>query len=221
MTSFDSTDFSATYTAETLSDTLGLQDPGGLLRLHIRQKANSLPSICFSEIDQAFLIWGAVTLIIFALPQFSTLSWATQAILDAALTGAGIATTSRLTWELATTAKLRWVIFLWAGLMSAGVLVTSSGIFYGSSLILSNLCGLWLGLCATGYGAMAMGMRSRCFSAAAVVHGLAIAGMSYHHGWQFLHSWQFLSSGLVMALTLFFFSVVPWDMQASENDIPC
>ncbi len=215
MTSFDSTDLSILHTAETLSETIGLQDPGGLLRVHLKQKINSLPSICFTEIDQAFLIWGAVTLVIFSLPQFSTLSWSTQAVLDAALTGIGITTTSGLTWKLATAEKLRWVVFLWAGLMSAGVLVTTAGIFYGFSLILSNLCGLWLGLCAAGYGAMAAGMRSRCFSAATVVHGLAAVGVGHHH------SWQFLSSGLVIALTLFFFSVVPWDMQASESDVPC
>lgn len=177
-------------------------------------RLNRLPNICFTPIDQAFLVWGALIFVIFSLGQFSTLSWATQAILDAALTGGGIAITSGLTWEIARSAKLYWVIFLWAGLMSTGTVATVYGIFYGSVLILSNLCLLWLGLCAVGYGAMAIGMQSRCFTVACLVHGGAIACLNDISGW------QFFSSGLVMASTLFFFSVVPWDRQTSDNDSP-
>ncbi len=241
MTSFDSTDFFPTYTADTLSEApslqdlslrdlslqdLSLRDPSlqdlnRVLRVYLQQRINQLLDICFTEIDQAFLIWGVATLVIFSLAQFSTVGWTTQAVLDAALTGAAIATTSGLTWKLAVAEKLGWVIFLWAGLMSAGVVATAYGIFCGSSLILSNLCVLWLGLCTAGYSAMAIGMRSRCFTAASLVHALAVAGISYQYGGHFLQGWQFLGSGLVMASTLFFFSVVPWDMQASESDIPC
>ncbi|MGD1898600.1 MAG: hypothetical protein ACFB16_16795 [Phormidesmis sp.] len=170
--------------------------------------ANILPSICFTEIDRAFLVWGALTLIMFSMGQFSAMSWTTQAILDAALTGAGIVATSGLTWAIASSAKLRWVVFLWAALMTAGTIATAYGIFYSSTLILLHLCLLWLGLCSIGYGAMAIGMRSRCFTATCLVHLGAIAGLGY------TSSWQFFSSGLIMALTLFFFSVVPWDRQA-------
>jgi len=208
-----------------------MQDLNGLLRVHLQQvlrqiphqlsqrisqpPAFELPSVCFTEIDQAFLIWGTATLIIFLLAQFSTLSWRSQAIIDAALTGASIALTSGLTWKLASSEDLRWVIFLWAGLMTTGMLTTIYGIFCTVGFILSNLCLLWLGLCGVGYCAMAVGMRSRCFSAACIVHVLAMVGLHYHQ------SFQFINSGLVMAVTLFFFSVVPWDMQASDNDIPC
>lgn len=173
--------------------------------LGLIQKLYTRPSFCFSEIDQAFIVWGVLTLSIFSLGQFSPISWTAQAVLDAALTGAGIATTSGLTWAIATQAKLRWVIFLWAVLMTIGIVVTAWGLFYSSALILSNLCFLWLGLCAAGYGAMAIGMKSRCFTAACLVHFVAIASLSYSS------SYQFLISGLVMAFTLFFFSVVPWD----------
>ncbi len=196
-----------------------MQDLNGLLRVHLkqlpRQTSWALPDICFTEIDQAFLIWGWVTLAIFSFAQFSNLSWTTQAIIDAALTGAGISTTSGLTWHLAHSEDLQWVIFLWAGLMSAGMLATTYGIFYSVSFILSNLCLLWLGLCVLGYGAMGIVMRSRCFSAACIVHALAIIGLGNYQ------SWQFMGCGLIMAATLFFFSVVPWDMQASDSDIPC
>ncbi|MEL6601852.1 MAG: hypothetical protein AAFP20_01360 [Cyanobacteria bacterium J06614_10] len=181
-------------------------------------RLNALPKICFTEIDQAFFIWGVITLVIFSLAQFSTISWIVQAIFDAALTGVGIATTSGLTWAIAGIAKLRWVVVLWAGLMSGGTVATAYGIFYGSALILPNLCLLWLTLCAAGYGAMAVGMRSRCFTAVCLVHLAAlalslcnsIACIGYTSGW------QFFSSGLVMASSLFFFSFVPWDMQTSD-----
>lgn len=198
-----------------------MQDLNGLLKVHLRSRLDfkarfaSLADICFTEIDQAFVIWGALTLVIFCFAQFSTLSWRTQAVIDAAFTGTGIATTSGLTWKIATAEKLRWVIFLWAGLMSAGVVTTTYGIFCGSALILSNLCLLWLCLCAVGYGIMAVGMQSRCFTAACMVHGLAIATLDYQTGW------QFFGSGFIMAFTLFFFSVVPWDMQSSDFDMPC
>ncbi len=171
-------------------------------------KLNAFPRFCFTAIDQAFLLWGALTFVIFSLGQFSTLSWTAQSVLDAALTGLGIASTSGLTWAIAGHAKLRWVILLWAALTTAGSIVTANGIFYGNALILSNLCPLWLGLCAAGYGAMAIGMKSRCFTAACLVHLGAVAGLSYISGW------YFFNSGLIMTSTLFFFSSVPWDVEA-------
>jgi len=206
MIAFDSLDFSTPSLAE---QAVSMQP--GLLKRHFTHWLKGFASICLTEIDQAFIVWGALTLFIFSLGQFSTMSWTTQTILDAALTGAGVAITSGLTWAIASSAKLRWVIFLWVGLMSVGTTVTAYSIFYGSALILSNLCVLWLGLCAVGYGAMAIGMQSRCFTAACWVHLAALPALSHNS------SCQFFISGLVMALTLFFFSVVPWDMQASND----
>ena len=134
----------------------------------------------------------------------------TQAVLDAALTGAGIAFTSGLNWALIDDARLRWVIFLWAGLMTLGMSVTAYGIYSSVSVLMVSLCPLWMGLCALGYGAMAVGMRSHAFTAACLVHALAIPMLSHQP------SWQYLTTGLVISLTLLFFSVVPWDMQAAE-----
>ena len=173
----------------------------------LTRRFHGLSSICFSAIDQAFLVWGAIALVIFSLAQFSPISWTTQAVLDAALTGVGIAKTSGLTWAIATEAKLRWVVLLWAMLMTAGSLVTVYGIFCSSALILLNLCPLWLGVCAMGYGAMAIGMKSHCFTAAFWVHLRAIVFLSH------TANCQFFTSGLVIALTLFFFSIVPWDRE--------
>ncbi|MEM6452529.1 MAG: hypothetical protein AAF703_19705 [Cyanobacteria bacterium P01_D01_bin.105] len=212
---------------------LEMQPPSSLLKVYPNQRLNAFPRIYFTEIDQAFLVWGVLTLVIFSFAQFSPMSWLTQSILDAALTGVGMAITSGLTWAIANQAKLLWVVLLWTGLMSAGTIVTVYGIFYSSPLILSNLCLLWLGLCVAGYGVMAIGMRSRSFTVACLVHLGALALPFYERiaslNHTFLNStflnytlnWQFLSSGLVIALTLFFFSVFPWDRQVPDNDISC
>ena len=191
---------------------LVMQDLGGLLEIHFRRKIQTWPGFCFSFIDQAFLIWGGLTLIIFLTGQFSSVSWMTQAVFDAALTGAGIASTSGLTWALINDERLNWVIFLWAGLMTAGIVVTAYGIYGCVSVIMVSLCPLWMGLCALGYGAMAVGMRSHAFTAACLVHTLAIT-LLYHQP-----SWQYLTTGLVISLTLLFFSVIPWDMQSAESE---
>lgn len=188
---------------------------GGLLSAYLKRWIKAFSAIRLSELDQAFVIWGLTALLIFSLAQFSTLSWPVQAVLDAALTGATVAGTSGLTWQIAEIAELRWVVFLWAVLMSLGMVVTAYGIFCSVGFILINLCPLWLGLCALGYLAMAVGMRSRCFAACSLVHGLAITGLTFHPGW------QFFTSGLVMALTLFFFSIVPWDMREVTDSEPC
>ncbi len=196
-----------------------MRDLNGLVRAQFGRIAGrltaSLPSVSFTELDQAFLAWGFVALAIFSLAQFSTLGWTTQAIVDAALTGAGIAGTAKLTWRLACSESLRWVIGLWTMLMAGGMIVTAYGIFCGIGLILANLCLLWLGLCTAGYLAMGVGLRSRSFSSASLLHGLAIIALPIHP------TSQFLISGLVMSLTLFFFSVVPWDMQAAEAEELC
>ncbi|MBE9063102.1 hypothetical protein [cf. Phormidesmis sp. LEGE 11477] len=210
MTSFDFRDTLETFKNESLC----MQDLSRLLDAHFRQRIQNWPGFCFSFIDQAFLIWGGLTLVIFLMGQFSSVSWMTQATFDAALTGVGIASTSGLTWTLIDDERLNWVIFMWAGLMSVGMVVTACGIYGCISAIMVSLCPLWMGLCALGYGAMAVGMRSHAFTAACLVHTLAIA-LLYHQP-----SWQYLTTGLVISLTLVFFSVVPWDMQTDEVDTP-
>ena len=211
MTTFDLHDALLPQNPEALA----IQDLGGLFRLHLKKKMTALASICFTEIDQAFVIWGLVTLAIFSLAQFSTLAWTTQAIIAAPLTGIAIGLTSGITWTLASDEKLRWVVLLWAGLMAGGVGITAYGVFEGVVFILTNLCPIWLALCALGYGLMSVGMRSHAFTAASLVHSVAIIAMPFQA------HWQLMDTGLVIAYTLFLFSVIPWDMQASETDNPC
>ncbi|MGB3298239.1 MAG: hypothetical protein WBA76_08205 [Phormidesmis sp.] len=201
------------------SETVGMQDLHRLVRAQFKCIAERLampfPSVSFTELDQAFLVWGFIALTIFALPQFSGLSWTKQALIDAALTGLGIVSTAKLTWRLACSENLRWVVGLWTALMSGGMVATAYGIFYSVGIILANLCLLWLGLCTAGYLAMGVGLRSRSFTLASLVHGLAIMALQIHP------AGQFFISGLVMSLTLFFFSVVPWDMRAVEAEELC
>lgn len=216
MTSFDSND----YPPLLYSEAVAMRDSSGLIKAHFKdslltKRALNLPALSFSELDQAFIFWGIVAIAIFSLAQFSPLGWTTQAFIDAILTSVGIASTSKLTWRLASSESLRWVIFLWAGLMSGGMALTAYSIVCGVGIVLMNLSPLWLGLCSFGYLAMGVGLRSRSFTSASIVHGLAIFVLPFHPGW------QFLISGLVMAFTLFFFSVVPWDMQAAEADELC
>lgn len=214
MTSFDLNE----YTTPRPSEAIAMRDSSGLIKAHFKGcllTKPTLPTLSFSELDQAFIAWGIIAIAIFAIAQFSLLGWQTQAFIDAALTSLGIASTSGLTWRLASSEKLRWVIFLWAGLMSGGMALTAYGIFGSVGLVLLNLCPLWLGLCSLGYLAMGVGLRSRSFTAASLVHGLSIFALPLHP------SWQFLTTGLVMAFTLFFFSVVPWDMRSAEADELC
>lgn len=196
-----------------------MRDPHSLATAHLRFLAAQLvarshraaagvaASVCFTSIDRAFILWGIASMAIFSLAQFSLLSWTTQAIIDAAITGASIALTSSLTWQIAKEEDLRWVVFLWAILMTGGMALTAYGIFCGVGTLLLNLCSMWLGLCTLGYTVMGFKMRSFSFTSAAVAHGMGIFILDL------LPSWQFLASGLVMALTLFFFSIVPWDMR--------
>ena len=208
------------YANEQLAQMIGMRDPLSLAKAHLKFLVSQLVAegrvtaenlaekVCFTYIDQAFILWGVASVAIFFIAQFSLLSWATQAVVDAAITGACIASTSSLTWKIAKEENLRWVVFLWAVLMAGGMALTAYGIFCGVGSILINLCPIWLGLCALGYTVMGMKMWSYSFTAAAIIHGIGIFSVS------FVPSWQFLASGLIIALTLFFFSVVPWDMRS-------
>lgn len=217
---------SATVLETSLNETASLavvarmRDPRSLAEAHLRFLAEELANrgnsaianiasaVCFTSIDQAFVLWGIASAIIFSMAQFSLLSWTTQAVLDAALTGVCIGFTSGLTWQIAKAENLRWVVFLWAVLMSGGMAVTAYGIFCGVGSILIALCPLWLGLCTLGYATMGIKMRSYSFTAAAIVHAIGTFAVDL------VPTWQFLASGLVMTLTLFFFSVIPWDMRS-------
>jgi hypothetical protein len=73
------------------------------------------------------------------------------------------------------------------------------------------LCPIWLGLSAIGYLCTGIGMRSRAFILAGIVHIVGIILLPYVGGW------QFLTTGIVMAANLLMFAEVQWDMRPPVN----
>ena len=112
-----------------------------------------------------------------------------------------------LAWFWVKVERFRWLIYLWSALVLIGLALTDYGIFMGSGIILSNLCPLWLMLCALGYGAMGLGMRSRTFLMVAALHSLAIPALSL------APAYQFSMTAIVMSSCLFFLAEVQWDMR--------
>ncbi|MEM8808132.1 MAG: hypothetical protein AAGF01_19095 [Cyanobacteria bacterium P01_G01_bin.38] len=187
---------------------LDIQDICGLLKLRWQLGAWTLLDTHFTRIDQVFLVWAGISAAIFATAQFfPTLSWTTQAAVWAVLTCIGIVTMTNLVWFWVQVERLRWVVYLWSGLMLTGIVLTAHGIFNGVPLILINLCGLWLGLCAIGYAVMGVGMRSRSFLLASLMHLATVPALSS------MMAWQFLLTGAVMAGSLLLFACVQWDMR--------
>ncbi|NEQ34240.1 MAG: hypothetical protein F6K04_25190 [Leptolyngbya sp. SIO4C5] len=161
----------------------------------------------YTRLDQALILWAWCVFVIFATAQFSPLDWYWQAIAWSSLSGLAIMVTNWLTWQWAQLKNLRWIIYYWSALMLLGVCLTDYGIFGGCPSILLNLCPLWLGLSALGYGVTAGGMRSRALALTSGLHLGAIAALPWFLGWQFLFT------GSVIALSLVFLSVLQWDHQ--------
>ncbi|MFE4106961.1 hypothetical protein [Almyronema epifaneia] len=187
---------------------LDVQDLRGLLRIHWQLGDRTLLSNLYTRIDQVFVVWGWITAIIFGVAQFTLISWSDQAIAWSLLTLVGTMAMTWLAWFWVKVESLRWLIYGWASLMLLGVLLTDYGIFGPCGWILVNLCPLWLGLTATGYLIMGIGMRSRTFLLTALIHGLSILMLSA------LPQWQFLITGLVMSGCLMLLSEVQWDMRS-------
>ncbi|WP_346293906.1 hypothetical protein [Sphaerothrix gracilis] len=187
---------------------LDIQDLCGLLRIHWQLGDRTLLSNLYTRIDQVFIVWGWITAIIFAVAQFTLISWTDQAIAWSMLTLVGTVAMTRLAWFWVKVERLRWLIYGWAGLMLGGVLVTDYGIFAPCGWVLMHLCALWLGLTAAGYLMMGIGMRSRTFLLTALIHLLSLPLLSA------VPQWQFLITGGVMAGCLMLLSEVQWDMRS-------
>jgi hypothetical protein len=190
---------------------LDVQDLEGLLHIHIQIKDLKVFSGFYTRIDQVFILWGAITAVIFLTAQFITLSWAHQAIIWSVLTLIGAWGTYALTWYWVTVEQLRWVVYTWVGLTLGGVLLTDWGIFGGGWVVLPHLCLLWLVVSVMGYAFTAWGLRSRAFLVSSLLH-LGAIGLLPH-----VPTWQFLWTGMVTAGNLFLLAQTQWDMQ-SNND---
>jgi hypothetical protein len=188
-------------------EALDFQDRQGLLSLDIKLGDKTLISVFYTRIDQVFILWGLISAAIFITAQFAPISWVIQAGLWSALTLIGTMGMVVLTHFWVKVERLRWVLYFWVILMLTGVVLTDLSIFLSWGPILMRLCPMWMGLSALGYFGTGVGMRSRAFTLASIVHLLGIAVLPY------LGGWQFLSTGIVMAASLLMFAGVQWDMR--------
>lgn len=185
----------------------------GLSRiLYIRWRLGNLTllSRLYTPVDQSLLLWGAVSALIFTVAQFSTLDWLTQANLDMALTAFGTIAMLYLSQDWGQREGILWIGWVWAVLMGAGVALTNLAILNTWSVVLLNLCPLWLGLCAVGYGITGWGLRSRAMFLTGAVHGGAIGLLPW------CAPWQFLVTGLVMGCSLWILAELRWDMRPTQ-----
>lgn len=159
----------------------------------------------YTCIDQAFVIWGLISAIIFITAQFSPLNWLNQAIIWSILTIVGTLAMIKLTFYWVKFQKLEWLVYLWSVLMLTGLIITDLGIFYGWSWVLVNLCPLWLLLSAIGYLGTGFAVRSRALFLAAFIHAIAILFLPM------VISWQFLFTGLIMTSNLLLYAEKQWD----------
>ena len=187
---------------------LDVQDLKGLLKVNWKIGNRTLYSGSYTRIDQVFLLWGWISLIIFITAQFFPISWIDQAYYWSALTFIATVGMIALAYYWVRIERVTWLIYCWALLMFVGVGLTNLGIFWGWPRILANLCPLWLIVCALGYLATGVALQSRSFVLAGLFHFLAIPLLSYVIGW------QFLATGIIMAGTLLFFAEVQWDMRS-------
>ncbi len=186
---------------------LDVQDLEGLLKIHWKIGDITLFSGFYTRIDQACLLWGLITLIIFAVAQFVPISWLTQAYWWSILSVIGTLGMVLLTRYWVWIEGITWLLGWWAFLMLAGIGLTNLGIFWGWTWVLPNLCPLWLVLCVLGYIGTGLGLESRAFLLAGMIHLAAIPLCIS------ILQWQFLITGMIMAGTLVLLAEVQWDMR--------
>ncbi len=187
---------------------LDVQDIEGLLKVHWKIGDITLFSGFYTRIDQAFLVWGLITLVMFTVAQFVPISWLTQAYWWSILSIAGTLAMIFLTRYWVWIEGIRWLLGCWTLLMLGGIGLTNLGIFWGWTWVLPHLCPLWLILCVVGYVATGFGLGSRAFILAGILH-LATIPLCLS-----VLQWQFLITGLVMAGTLVLLAEVQWDMRS-------
>lgn len=190
---------------------LDFQDRQGLLCFNLKIGDKTLISAFYTRIDQVFILWGLITAQIFITAQFAPISWVIQAGLWTVLSLIGMVGMIVLTHFWVKVERLMWLLYCWAILMLIGVAITDFGIFFGCGQLLMCLCPIWLGLIGFGYFCTGIGMRSRAFSIASLIHFLGIVFLPFVGGW------QFLTTGLVMTINLLVFAGVQWDMRPPIN----
>lgn len=188
-------------------EALDFQDRLGAWQIDFRLGRIKVFSAVYTPIDQVFLLWGLLTLVMFTVGQLLPLSWSTQAVAWSVLTVVATAIMINLTLFWAKVESLIWLINLWVALMLLGTVLTNLGIFWHWGFVLMNLCPLWLGLSALGYGLTSFALRSRTFLLVALIHLLGLFCLPT------VAAWQFLATGIVMGGSLLLLAQVQWDMR--------
>ena len=183
---------------------LDIQNIKGLWDVNLKIGNFTVLSRFYTRVDQVFLIWGWLTLIIFAIAQFWPISWITQAYWGSLLTALGIVVMVILTYYWSRIRGVSWIAYWWTLVMLVGLGLTNLGIFWGVGAILLNLCPLWLGLSALGYWVTGIGLRSRALIIGGFLHLPTIFLLPY------LASWQSLATGATIGGILLFFAVVQY-----------
>ncbi len=182
-----------------------IQDMPGLWRVHWQRGRFTFISTFYTQHDQACLLWGMTSAVIFVAAQFLPISWTTQTIFASGLTLIGIIGMIRLSWHFVSIEKIRWILYIWVGLMLSGCVITDLSLFLGWGRLLMQICPLWLGLTAVGYLCTGVGMRSRTIMILGFVHLFAIALLPH------VGMWQPLTSGLVIGLSSLLLAELQWD----------
>ena len=182
-----------------------LPEMPGLWRFHWQIGNITVFSTFYTRLDQACIVWGVISIVIFAAAQFLPISWLTQAVWWSALTVIGTVGMVVLTPSWLRTEGLGWVLDSWIFLMVFGLVLTDLSIFLGWGEVLTYLCPLWLGLVALGYLCTGLGMRSRTLILTGLIHLLSIGILPY------VGTWQFLATGIVMGGSVLLLAEFQWD----------
>lgn len=181
----------------------------GQINLHWQIGSVVLFSTFYTRFDQACLVWGFLSGIIFITAQFLAVDWLWQALWWSILTIVGVAATLIITPDWVYEDRKGWIIHSWTVLMGLGLIITDLGIFYGWPWVLMNLCPLWLILVALGYVCTGLGLRSRTLMIIGGLHAGSIAILPY------VATWQFLVTGIVMSLGSVALAQLQWDCKKS------
>ncbi|MBD1846986.1 hypothetical protein H6F89_26985 [Cyanobacteria bacterium FACHB-63] len=199
-----------------------IEDLPGLWRVHWQLGDKTVFSTFYTRIDQACLLWGVISTLIFSIAQFWMVDWQLQAVLWTGLTVVGTIAMLRLSRHWRTIKPLNDVINAWVFLMVFGVVLTDLGVFLGWGYILLNLCQLWLVIDGVGYLYTGAKMQSRAF---AFIGLLNLAGLTIL---PIVSEWQFLATGLITGISTLLMAELQWDsgevcahlksLQSQESD---
>lgn len=182
-----------------------IPDLPGLWRCHWQIGNFIVLSTFYTRLDQACIIWGAISLVIFGTAQFFPISWITQAVWWSFLSVIGTFGMIVLSPPWLKEEGLAWILDSWIILMLLGLVITDLSIFLGWGSVLIYLCHLWLALVGLGYILTGLGMRSRTLMIVGAIHLLGIALLPY------LAAWQFLATGIIMGVSVLILAEFQWD----------